>query len=173
MEKKHEDEAIELPLFSFGEAMIFRIPPATSSRGHMSQDWKQYFAWKGKVEVTMRGEKCKIAFRQPDNSLYGYGYITRNVDKHLEKCYDSLRFFALTLLNDKGQSLLMGIGFDDRNAAFDFMESLLKFKKNAGYDIKPTAPAVPAPKADFSLKQGEKLVLSFGEGESAAPRSAL
>ena len=110
----------------------------------------------------MKGETCKFSFKQPDGSIYGYGFINKNVDKHVEKCYDSMRFFAIRLLNEKGQSLLMGIGFDDRNVAFDFKQSLQKYQKNAEYDEMPIVDITQKPKQDFSLKEGEKLVLSFG-----------
>ena len=159
------ESEVEMPLFSFDETMLFKIPPAVTSRGHCSQEWKPYFAWKGRIEVSMKGQKCKVVFKKPDHSIYGYGFLSKDVEKHIEKCYDSMRFFGIKLMNEKNQSLLMGIGFDDRNVAFDFMQSLQKFQKNAEYDSKSEAPIVTdpsKPKQDYSLKEGEKLVLSFG-----------
>ena len=116
----------------------------------------------------MQGEKCKIAFKNPDKTNYGYGFITKNLERHVEKCYDSTRFYAINLLNEKNQALLMGIGFDDRNVAFDFMQALLKFKKNVEYDTKAVETVAPVSKEDFTLKEGEKLVLNFG-GAGGAP----
>jgi len=156
-----EDTEIELKLFTFGDTMLFQVPSA-SSRGHCAQEWKQHFVWKGRMDVIMKGAKCRMNFINPDGSLYGYGLITNNIDKHVEGCYDSTRFFAIRLLNEKNQSLVMGIGFDDRNVAFDFKQALLKFKKNVEYDSKPPVDMSTKPKQDFSLKEGEKIVLSFG-----------
>lgn len=155
-----EDTEIEMKLFSFGETMLFQVPPATS-RGHCASEWKAHFVWKGKMEIVMRGAKCKVTFRNLDGSVYGYGFITGNINKQIETCYDSSRYFGVRLFNEENKSLLMGIGFDDRNIAFDFKQSLLKFQKNVEYDSKPEVDVSTRPKQDFTLKEGEQVVLSI------------
>eukprot|EP00826_Nyctotherus_ovalis_P007330 TRINITY_DN11820_c0_g1_i4.p1 TRINITY_DN11820_c0_g1~~TRINITY_DN11820_c0_g1_i4.p1 ORF type:complete len:241 (+),score=65.59 TRINITY_DN11820_c0_g1_i4:68-790(+) len=155
-----EDTEIEMKLFNFGETMLFQVPPATS-RGHCASEWKAHFVWKGKMEIVMKGAKCKVTFRSLDGSVYGYGFIIGNVNKQIETCYDSSRYFAIRLLNEENKSLLMGIGFDDRNVAFDFKQSLLKFQKNVEYDSKPAVDVSMRPKQDFSLKEGEQIVLNM------------
>ena len=162
MDKVEPIENTKYKIFESNELMIFKIPPATTSRGYCSNDWKQYFIWKGKVCIYQHGLRCELEMIEPDGKIYGSGFISiENLDKYIERCYDSMRFFALTLENANNQKALFWMGFDSRDVAFDFIESFQKIKKNVLMEIQPNNFKIEVQKNDYSLKEGEKIKLQI------------
>ena len=87
--------------------------------------------WKGKCRVIQRGSTAVIQLINLDETMFAECPVTMDYDSHVQRCYDSSRFFALLIINpaNPSQKALIGIGFDDRNDAFDMISSLDDFKR--------------------------------------------
>lgn len=143
----------------------FQIPPPATSRGHKAEDWRGKQIWKGQVAVLnkTKGEKsrCVIQLLNDDKTVFAECKIDDSYDKKIDRWYDSTRFFAILIENDKGQKANIGVGFVDRNDAFDFISSLDDYtrqvKREKGvekYDVKDL-------EKDYSLKEGEKIQINI------------
>ena len=62
-----------------------------------------------------KGKSCSIDFNEADGTKWGGGRIafnqqTKSIKSYIDKCYDSLRFFSITLINPNGQKANIGVG---------------------------------------------------------------
>ena len=113
-----------------------------------------------------------------DKSIFAECKIEESYDKKIDRCYDSTRFFAILIENDQGQKANIGLGFTDRNDAFDFISSLDDYSKQVRrekgvdqYDVKDL-------EKDFSLKEGEKIEIHIkgitdNKKKASKPKSGL
>lgn len=88
----------------------------------------------------------------------------------VEQVLDSSRFFAVRVV-DGNRRAYLGIGFEDRGAAFDFGVCLQEVRRHNGLDapkvgaksnLTPTVQESEALKQDFSLKDGETINITIG-----------
>lgn len=89
----------------------------------------------------------------------------------VEQVLDSSRFFAVRVV-DGNRRAYLGIGFEDRGAAFDFGVCLQEVRRHNGLDAAPklgarnnvvkTLQEPEALKKDFSLKDGETINITIG-----------
>merc|ERR1719218_209526 len=82
--------------------------------------------------------------------------------KYVERVTDSSRYFVLKITNGERHAFI-GLGFEDRNDAFDFNCALSDFKQTF---VDKEAQAAAAPKIqglskDLSLKEGQKISLNL------------
>lgn len=104
------------------------------------------------------------------------------------KCEDSVRGFALRLVNPKGGYTWIGktdrrsvgipltpphegLGFRDRNTAFDFRSRIVEFSERKALNKKPTKD-IFGEVEDLRLKQGEKISFSFGGNSATAAQKS-
>ena len=73
-------------------------------------------------------DKCSIQLINDDRSIFAESKIKGDYERQLQRCYDSTRFFALQVENEKGQKAMLGMGFTDRNDAFDLVSTLSDFQ---------------------------------------------
>ena len=143
----------------------FQIPPPATSRGHKAEDWRGKQIWKGQVTVLNKTlgdrNRCVIQLVNEDKTIFAECKIKDTYESKIDRCYDSTRFFAILIENDKGQKANIGLGFVERNDAFDFISSLDDFWKSQRrekgidkYDVKEL-------EKDFSLKEGEKIEINI------------
>ena len=106
----------------------FQIPPPATSRGHKAEDWKGKQIWKGQIQIihVTKGDKNKwvIQLVNDDKTTFAESTVIDSYDKKIDRWYDSTRFFAILIENEKGQKANIGLGFTDRNDAFDFISWL-------------------------------------------------
>lgn len=62
----------------------------------------------------------------------------------------------------------MGLGFEDRNDAFDFVGAFQKYKEEIEIQSNPDKYLGKMEERDYSLKSGEKISLSFGASTGIA-----
>eukprot|EP00928_Gymnodinium_smaydae_P004699 TRINITY_DN1159_c0_g4_i1.p1 TRINITY_DN1159_c0_g4~~TRINITY_DN1159_c0_g4_i1.p1 ORF type:complete len:425 (-),score=125.17 TRINITY_DN1159_c0_g4_i1:94-1368(-) len=157
-----DDDELEYTLLNKREVMVFQIPPAASSKGHKADDWKQCI-WRGRMLVVGRGKDLSIKLLEAGGEkLFAQCAIPNGEhDKYVERVTDSSRYFVLKITNGARHAFI-GLGFEDRNDAFDFNCSLSDFKTSMvdhGANGASAAPSAPA--KDFSLKEGQKISISF------------
>jgi hypothetical protein len=82
---------------------------------------------------------------------------------------DSTRYFVLRLTDGQGRHALIGLGFNDRNEAFDFKVSVQDARKQKSEDwsLKNAGPA-----KDYSLPEGAKIHVNLAtkKGKDGAAR---
>jgi len=172
------DEELEYTLFNKREVMVYQIPPASSSAGHKADDWKKCI-WRGRCRIVGKGKD--LAIKMLDSSsgqLFAQCQIPNGEhDKYVERVIDSSRYFVLKITNGARHAFI-GLGFEDRNDAFDFNCALSDFQNRfveksgeEGPVGDDGAQAAREPAKDLSLKEGQKITIKMpGLDERAAKR---
>jgi len=154
------DDEIEYTLLNKNECMLYQIPPATAA-GHKADDWKDC-VWRGKLRISAKGNDVHIRFihasgENMGNSLVEVVIVDGDCDKYVERATDSSRYFAIKVVDASGaKKTFIGLGFKERNDAFDFNCTLQDFKNRNVVEKQE-----PIPTKDYSLKEGEKITVNF------------
>ena len=156
-----EDEEYTITLMTPRGVNAFQIPPPATSRGHKAEDWRGKQIWKGLIQVINKGDKCIIQLLNEDKSIFAESRIKDTYDNKIDRCYDSTRFFAILIENNEGKKANIGLGFTDRNDAFDFISSLDDYCKQVRLSKGIDKYEVNELEKDFSLKEGEKIELNI------------
>ncbi len=80
----------------------------------------------------------------------------------MEKVLDSSRYFVLRI-EHQGRHAFVGLGFNERNNAFDFNVAVSDHKRDLEREAevaKIKQAAASEPQLDFSFKEGEKITIS-------------
>ena len=153
-------DEIEYVLLNKKECFVYSVPPATSADGHKAADWTNSI-WKGRVQICAKGDIMIIKLLDSSTgAIFAACPIPPGVavEKVVERTIDSSRYFVLTMSDKSGRKAHLGMGFDDRNDAFDFNATLQDFRRQnetPGEIIKPVISVAPAP--DLSLREGQKI----------------
>ena len=151
---------IEYVLLNKKECFVYNVPPVTSASGYKAADWASCI-WKGRLQVCAKGEILIVKLLDlTTGAIFAACPVPPNVsiDKVIERTVDSSRYFVLTMSDKSGRKAYLGMGFDDRNDAFDFNATIQDFRRQnevAPEVIKPVMSVQPAP--DLSLKEGQKI----------------
>merc|ERR1719162_1377246 len=110
------------------DVMVYQIPPVNSSSGHKADEWKTCI-WRGSCRLVGKGKDMIIKMVDAnDGKLFAQCQIPNGEwEKYVERTIDSSRYFVLKIMNGQRHAFI-GLGFGDRNDAFDFNCSLHDFK---------------------------------------------
>ncbi|CAD8043603.1 unnamed protein product [Paramecium primaurelia] len=147
------------------QVCLFKIPPVSSSKGYYLDDWKEMF-WEGGIKLTEKGGQLTLYFIDKNTSaVQTFVNFPDNPYQAIEKTVDSQRGYAIRLVTPTGGHQWVGCVFRDRNDAFDFNEKILKFISDREMERNPEKFKNEfQPQQDFSLKQGQKIQISLGDG---------
>jgi len=169
------DELSETTLCVIKECFVYRIPlRKTATLGHRAAEWDvTSFIWTGRLVVKSKGENCVIRLEDPNTGeLFAQSQVR---DGTVEPVVDSKRYFVLRIENGQGKHAFVGMGFTDRDQAFDFTSALqdhhnfVKSEKEAAEALKNLENA---PKQDYSLKEGEKIKVTIKKKENVEGQSS-
>lgn len=113
--------------------------------------------------ITAKGNDLRIKFIHSVGDDVGNIFVEAvvvngEIDNYVERTPDSSRYFAIRVEDPKtGRKAFLGLGFEDRNDAFDFNCTITDFKNRN----EVVAEAEATPTKDYSLKEGEKIVVNF------------
>jgi hypothetical protein len=160
-----EDEDLEFTLLNKRDVLVYQIPPASSSSGHKADDWKKCI-WRGRCRVAGKGKDLSIKMLDADTgNLFAQCLIPGGEhDKYVERVVDSSRYFVLKITNGARHAFI-GMGFEDRNDAFDFNCCLSDFKTTfVERDLvdENAESKIQGPSKDLSLKEGQKITVNLG-----------
>lgn len=94
---------------------------------------------------------------------YAKAIMADNFKDSVQKVIDSSRGYAIKLTSDDGRSMWVGIGFHDRNDAFDFYAAFEDFQKKREMDRNPHLFKNQNRQVkNFRLQPGQNIVLNFG-----------
>ncbi|KAI0994245.1 hypothetical protein K3495_g13937 [Podosphaera aphanis] len=177
-------DSIQRVLYNSPSVHVYNIPPLTSNKGYTAASWtennnkRQIFTARLRVLETaiplpsaQSGDKLRvdILLEDPNNSqLFAAAPFTQ--PEIVQQAIDSSRFFAVRVQGDGGRKATLGVGFEDRSDAFDFRVLLQEVTKTLGFSDNQNIAGkkkVPEPmkeeKRDFSLKEGEMVVVNIGK----------
>lgn len=167
--EEEETEAVEFVLFHVNECYVYMIPPRKSTASYRADEWNvNKWAWEGSLKVVSKGEECIIKLEdKKTGELYAQAFLREGEQHPVESVIDSSRYFVLRIeekIDGRLRHAFIGIGFRERNQAYDFQASLHDHMKYL--DKKKTAEEMEqqfktTSSMDYSLKEGETLVLQI------------
>jgi len=127
-----EEEAFEHTLLVVREVSVYKIPPRTSSGGYKCGEWLQSDKiWSGRIRVVSRRDRCEIRLEDPNSGdLFAACFVYPGQrESAVEPVLDSSRYFVLKIEDGRGKHAFIGLGFNERNEAFDFNVALSDHEK--------------------------------------------
>ncbi|XP_031483390.1 uncharacterized protein At1g03900 [Nymphaea colorata] len=127
-----EEEALEQTLLVVREVSVYKIPPRSSSGGYKCGEWLQSDKiWSGRLRVVSCKERCEIRLEDPNSGdLFAACFVLPGQrENSVETVLDSSRYFVLKIEDGRGKHAFIGLGFNERNEAFDFNVALSDHEK--------------------------------------------
>ncbi|KAK1289712.1 Uncharacterized protein QJS10_CPB18g02006 [Acorus calamus] len=129
-----EDEVFEHTLLVVREVSVYKIPPRPTSGGYKCGEWLQSDRiWSGRLRVVSCGIRCEIRLEDPSSGdLFAACFVSPGQPRKasVETVLDSSRYFVLRIEDGRGKHAFVGLGFAERNEAFDFNVALSDHEKH-------------------------------------------
>lgn len=122
-----DEEAFEHTLLVVREVSVYKIPPRSTSGGYKCGEWLQTDKiWSGRLRVVSCKERCEIRLEDPNSGdLFAACFVLPGQrEASVETVLDSSRYFVLKIEDGRGKHAFIGLGFTERNEAFDFNVAL-------------------------------------------------
>ncbi|XP_059297937.1 uncharacterized protein At1g03900-like [Lycium ferocissimum] len=132
MSFEEDEESFSHTLLVVREVNVFKIPPRPTSGGYKCAEWLQTDKiWSGRIRVVSCNSRCEIRLEDPNSSeLFAACYVAPGQrESSVESVLDSLRYFVLKIEDGRGKHAFVGLGFNERNEAFDFNVALSDHEK--------------------------------------------
>ncbi|GLT42310.1 hypothetical protein SLA2020_163160 [Shorea laevis] len=127
-----EEESLEHTLLVVREVSVYKIPPRSTSGGYKCGEWLQSDKiWSGRLRVVSCKDRCEIRLEDPNTSeLFAACFVHPGQrENSVEPALDSSRYFVLKIEDGQGKHAFIGLGFNERNEAFDFNVALSDHEK--------------------------------------------
>lgn len=127
-----EEEAFEHTLLVVREVSVYKIPPRSTSGSYKCGEWLQSDKiWTGRLRVVSCKERCEIRLEDSNTGeLFAACYVyPGHRESSVETVADSSRYFVLKIEDGTGKHAFIGLGFTERNEAFDFNVALSDHEK--------------------------------------------
>ncbi|CAI0386151.1 unnamed protein product [Linum tenue] len=132
MSLEEDEESFEHTLLVVREVAVYKIPPRSTSGGYKCGEWLQSDKiWSGRLRVVSCKERCEIRLEDPNSGdLFAACFVPRGQrETSVEPVLDSSRYFVLKIEDGAGKHAFIGLGFAERNEAFDFNVALSDHEK--------------------------------------------
>ncbi|KAK0580632.1 hypothetical protein LWI29_004336 [Acer saccharum] len=127
-----DEESFEHTLLVVREVFVYKIPPRTTSGGYKCGEWLQSDKiWSGRLRVVSCKDRCEIRLEDPNSAeLFAACFVLPGQrESSVETVLDSSRYFVLKIEDGRGKHAFIGLGFNERNEAFDFNVALSDHEK--------------------------------------------
>eukprot|EP00252_Welwitschia_mirabilis_P026499 TRINITY_DN8714_c0_g1_i1.p1 TRINITY_DN8714_c0_g1~~TRINITY_DN8714_c0_g1_i1.p1 ORF type:complete len:293 (-),score=45.39 TRINITY_DN8714_c0_g1_i1:345-1223(-) len=124
---EEEEEALEQTLLVVREVSVYKIPPRTTAGSYKCGEWLQSDKiWSGRLRVVSVKERCEIRLEDSNTGeLFAACLVyPGRREQTVESVADSSRYFVLRIEDGRGKHAFIGLGFAERNEAFDFNVAL-------------------------------------------------
>ncbi|KAK9280975.1 hypothetical protein L1049_003866 [Liquidambar formosana] len=163
-----EEEALEHTLLVVREVAVYKIPPRTTSGGYKCGEWLQSDKiWTGRLRVVSCKDRCEIRLEDPNSGdLFAACFVLPGQrETSVESVLDSSRYFVLKIEDGQGKHAFIGLGFSERNEAFDFNVALSDHEKYVRREHEKEAAGEASddshidihPAVNHRLKEGETI----------------
>ncbi|KAL3849977.1 hypothetical protein ACJIZ3_011859 [Penstemon smallii] len=132
MSYEEDDETFEHTLLVVREVFVYKIPPRSTSGGYKCGEWLQSDKiWSGRLRVVSCDTRCEIRLEDPNSGeLFAACFVNPGQrEAAVEPVLDSSRYFVLRIEDGRGKHAFIGLGFNERNEAFDFNVALSDHEK--------------------------------------------
>eukprot|EP01090_Pellita_catalonica_P009458 TRINITY_DN2053_c0_g2_i1.p1 TRINITY_DN2053_c0_g2~~TRINITY_DN2053_c0_g2_i1.p1 ORF type:complete len:229 (-),score=49.90 TRINITY_DN2053_c0_g2_i1:11-697(-) len=166
------DDDYEETLLIVPECYVYKIPPRTNAQGYKAADWNiQSFIWSGRLTVKAKGDDCVIKLEDPkDGKLFACCPVRS--EQSVEKVIDSSRYFVMRIEDGQGHHAFIGMGFTERDQAFDFKVALQDHAQSVQRRKELAESRKNTPAQDFSLKEGQVLRVKIKTGKAPSSSSS-
>ncbi len=141
-----ETEAVEILMLTIKECFVYKVPPLRSASGHRAEDWGlanpmctgclQIFQADTKLRIILYSYKDANHLTMTPENIVPLGQCPmevkhgENITTYVDAVIDSSRYYVLRLKDPRStRTTLIGIGFREREQAFDFKNSLNEYVK--------------------------------------------
>uniref|UniRef100_A0A7S0JDF0 NECAP PHear domain-containing protein n=1 Tax=Calcidiscus leptoporus TaxID=127549 RepID=A0A7S0JDF0_9EUKA len=158
------------------EAHVYKLPPRPSAGGWRCQEWpKTSHIFTGRCRITAWGDDCTVALEDRETgTLFAQCPLNNEAPElSVEPVADSSRYFVLRVQDGQGRHAFLGMGFAERNDAFEFNVTLQDHVKHVRWEAEHAkeliaeANAPAAPPTDFTLKGSVSIALPAGKAPKA------
>lgn len=167
-ELEEEEDSFEHTLLVVREVSVFKIPPRSTSGGYKCGEWLQSDKiWSGRLRVVSCNNRCEIRLEDPNSGdLFAACFVNPGQrDNAVESVLDSSRYFVLKIEDGTGKHAFIGLGFTERNEAFDFNVALSDHEKYVKREIEKDDDGEVSeerqinihPAVNHRLKEGETI----------------
>ncbi|MBA0847777.1 hypothetical protein Goshw_023126 [Gossypium schwendimanii] len=167
-----EEESFEHTLLVVREVTVYKIPPRSTSGGYKCGEWLQSDKiWSGRLRVVSCKDRCEIRLEDPNSAeLFAACFIYPGQrESSVEPALDSSRYFVLKIEDGNGKHAFIGLGFNERNEAFDFNVALSDHDKYVSRENEKEANEKNAtdslidihPAVNHRLKEGETIRINI------------
>jgi len=160
-----DEETFEHTLLIVREVSVYKIPPRSSSGGYKCSEWLQSDKiWTGRLKVTSLKEMCEVRLEDTNSGelFAACPVLPGRRDTTVENVSDSSRYFVLRIDDGIGKHAFIGLGFTERNEAFDFNVALSDYDKYVQREAEKSRGALndhcnSLSSLDLRLKEGETM----------------
>ncbi|KAE8709372.1 Detected protein of confused Function [Hibiscus syriacus] len=163
-----DEESFERTLLVVREVTVYKILPRSTSGGYKCGEWLQSESiWSGRLRVVSCKDRCEIRLEDPNTAeLFAACFIYPGQrESSVEPALDSSRYFVLKIEDGNGKHAFIGLGFNERNEAFDFNVALSDHEKYVSRENEKEASETDAndsiidihPAVNHRLKEGETI----------------
>ncbi|KAJ8899355.1 hypothetical protein K2173_018329 [Erythroxylum novogranatense] len=168
MSFEEDEESFEHTLLVVREVAVYKIPPRSTSGGYKCGEWLQSDKiWSGRLRVVSCKDRCEIRLEDPNSGeLFAACFVQPGQrENSVETVLDSSRYFVLKIEDGRGKHAFIGLGFAERNEAFDFNVALSDHdkyvrreqEKESGETSEGDAHIDIHPAVNHRLKEGETI----------------
>jgi len=128
-----DDEPLEHTLLVVREVSVYKVPRRVSSGGYKCGEWLQSDKiWTGRLKVVSLNDACDVRLEDSNTGeLFAECHVMPGKrDVMVENVVDSSRYFVLKIDDGNGKHAFIGLGFAERNEAFDFNVALSDHEKH-------------------------------------------
>ncbi|KAG6774615.1 uncharacterized protein At1g03900 [Populus alba] len=178
MSFEEDDESFEHTLLVVREVSVYKIPPRSTAGGYKCGEWLQSDKiWSGRLRVVSCKDRCEIRLEDPNSGdLFAACFVNPGQrENSVETVLDSSRYFVLKIEDGTGKHAFVGLGFTERNEAFDFNVALSDHEKyvrrenekESGETSESDAHIDIHPAVNQRLKEGETIRINVKPKPSA------
>ncbi|GER50627.1 adaptin ear-binding coat-associated protein [Striga asiatica] len=142
MSYEEDEEAFDHALLVVREVSVFKIPPRPTSGGYKCGEWLQSDKiWTGRLRVVFCNSRCEIRLEDPSSGdLFAACFVNPGQREiAVEPALGSSRYFVLRIEDGRGKHAFIGLGFNERNEAFDFNVALSDHEKYVKREVEKEA----------------------------------
>ncbi|KAG6552203.1 hypothetical protein Mapa_006051 [Marchantia paleacea] len=178
-----DDDSFEHTLLVVREVSVYKIPLRSSSGGYKCAEWLQSDKiWTGRLKVLSLKDKCEVRLEDSNTGelFAACPVLPGKRDVTVESVTDSSRYFVLRIDDGRGKHAFIGLGFAERNEAFDFNVALSDHEKYAKRDLEKDEESLhqdsrnaSTPALDLRLKEGETIRINVKTLKQPASGSGM
>jgi len=196
-------ERFEKVVLNIAECFIYKIPPLRTASGHRAEDWDlanpiltaylRIFQADAKLKIIIYSYKDPTSSNSSEENLKEFGQCPfeiipkEPITPFVDSVIDSSRYFVLKLKDPRStKTTNIGIGFRERDTAFDFRNALnecvrfvdrMALASSMSHQVVSHGPdeegsdiaVLHHQVSDLSLKEGVKIKIPMKAGASHRP----